>query len=100
MSLTPPNSAALLTSLTRISAIVPNDGNSSAVGAFVLTFIIAIIIHKTIGLRATEEQEFTGLDLSLHGERGYHLEEDVFAGATDTGEGHPDARGSAPALAR
>jgi Amt family ammonium transporter len=63
--------------------------------AFVLTFIIALIIHKTIGLRATEEQEYTGLDLSLHGERGYHLEDDMFAGASDTGEGHPDARGTA-----
>jgi ammonium transporter, Amt family len=71
-----------------------------AVFAFVVTFIIAFIIHKVLGLRATEEQEFTGLDLSLHGERGYHLEEDVFAEATDTGEGHPDARGTAPAMAR
>src|SRR5687767_8681804 len=66
-----------------------------AVFAFVLTFIIALIIHKTVGLRATEEQEFTGLDLSLHGERGYHLEDDMFAGAADTAEGHPDARGTA-----
>src|SRR5688572_3571071 len=66
-----------------------------AVFAFVLTFIIALIIHKTLGMRATEEQEFTGLDLSLHGERGYHLEDDMFAGAADTAEGHPDARGTA-----
>ena len=71
-----------------------------AVFAFVLTFIIALIIHKTIGMRATEEQEFTGLDLSLHGERGYHLEEDVFAEATGSAEGHPDVRGTAPAMAR
>jgi Amt family ammonium transporter len=68
-----------------------------AVFAFVLSFIIALIIHKTIGLRATEEQEYTGLDLSLHGERGYHLEDDMFAGASDTGEGHPAARGTAAA---
>jgi Amt family ammonium transporter len=66
-----------------------------AVFAFVLTFILALIIHKTVGLRATEEQEYTGLDLSLHGERGYHLEDDMFAGAADTAEGHPDARGTA-----
>ena len=65
-----------------------------AVFAFVLSFIIALIIHKTVGMRATEEQEFTGLDLSLHGERGYHLEDDMFAGAADTAEGHPDARGT------
>jgi hypothetical protein len=36
MSLTPPNSAALLISLTRISAIAPNDGNSSLIGALLL----------------------------------------------------------------
>src|SRR5215217_1201343 len=33
MSLVPPNSAVLLISLTRISAIVLNDGNNSANGA-------------------------------------------------------------------
>ena len=39
---------------------------------------------KTLGMRATEEQELTGLDLSLHGERGYHLDEDVFGAVSDT----------------
>ena len=36
ISLTPPNSAVLLISLTRISAMPSNDGNSSAMGAPVL----------------------------------------------------------------
>jgi Amt family ammonium transporter len=57
-----------------------------AVFAFVISFVLALIIHKTIGLRATADQEQTGLDLSLHGERGYHMEEDIFA-STSGAEG-------------
>jgi Amt family ammonium transporter len=37
--------------------------------AFVITYILAIIIDKTIGLRVTEEEEYVGLDISQHGER-------------------------------
>jgi Amt family ammonium transporter len=39
------------------------------------TTIIAYAIKAVIGLRPTEEDEETGLDLSDHGERGYHLAE-------------------------
>jgi len=39
----------------------------SAVG----TFAIAWILDRTIGLRVSEEEEFAGLDVSLHGERAY-----------------------------
>lgn len=42
--------------------------------AFILTYFIATIIHKTIGLRVTAEQEDEGLDLTIHGEKGYHLD--------------------------
>jgi len=47
-----------------------------AVGAtvgysFVVTYILATILHKTIGLRVTEEQEHSGLDLSQHAESAY-----------------------------
>ncbi|MST00853.1 MAG: ammonium transporter [Pedosphaera sp.] len=38
----------------------------------VATYIIAKIIDLTIGLRASEETETVGLDLSEHGEEGYH----------------------------
>ncbi len=41
----------------------------SAVG----TFVIAKIVAATTGLRATEEEEIDGLDISAHGERGYDL---------------------------
>jgi Amt family ammonium transporter len=37
--------------------------------AFVVTYVLATIIDKTIGLRVTEEEEYVGLDISQHGER-------------------------------
>jgi Amt family ammonium transporter len=37
--------------------------------AFVVTYALAVIIDKTIGLRVTEEEEYVGLDISQHGER-------------------------------
>jgi Amt family ammonium transporter len=39
----------------------------------VLSFIILKIVDETIGLRVDENDEQEGLDLSLHGERGYDL---------------------------
>ena len=50
------------------------------------------MLHKTIGLRAKVEDELTGLDLALHGEKGYHLEDELFGGSY--AEHHPDARGT------
>ena len=35
---------------------------------FVVTYILAIGIDRTIGLRVSEEEEYVGLDLSQHGE--------------------------------
>jgi ammonium transporter, Amt family len=37
--------------------------------AFVVTYVLAEIIDRTIGLRVTEEEEYVGLDISQHGER-------------------------------
>jgi Amt family ammonium transporter len=34
--------------------------------------VIALIIKAVIGLRPSEEVETVGLDLSEHGEEGYH----------------------------
>ncbi len=62
--------------------------------AFILTYVIALALHKTVGLRATEEDELTGLDLALHGEAGYHLSEDALSMSTVGHEGLPDARGT------
>jgi Amt family ammonium transporter len=40
----------------------------TVVYGFVVSFVILVIIDKTIGLRVTEDQERQGLDISLHGE--------------------------------
>ena len=37
------------------------------------TIVIAYAIKAAIGLRPSEEDEETGLDLSDHGEKGYHM---------------------------
>ena len=42
---------------------------SAVIYAFVVTYILAIIVDKTIGLRVSEEEEYVGLDISQHGER-------------------------------
>jgi Amt family ammonium transporter len=42
---------------------------AAVVYAFVITYILAVIVDKTIGLRVTEEEEYVGLDISQHGER-------------------------------
>jgi len=36
------------------------------------TFVIAALLKATVGLRATDEEERDGLDISVHGERAYH----------------------------
>ena len=38
----------------------------------VASFIILLLLKVTLGLRVTEEQEFEGLDTSLHGESAYN----------------------------
>ena len=42
--------------------------------AFVATLAVAYVVKATVGLRTSEADEDTGLDLALHGEAGYHLE--------------------------
>ena len=45
----------------------------TVVYGFTMTWIIAKVIHKTMGMRVTENQENVGLDLSLHAERAYEF---------------------------
>ena len=52
----------------------------SAVG----TFIIAKLIDMVMGLRVSEEEEFQGLDLSIHGEAVYASDHGSFIDLTDT----------------
>ena len=42
--------------------------------AFSVTMLIGLFLKYTIGLRTAEIQEDTGLDITQHGEIGYHLE--------------------------
>lgn len=42
--------------------------------AIVGTFLILKIVDAVVGLRVTRDQEVEGLDLTQHGEEGYHLE--------------------------
>ncbi len=44
-----------------------------AVWAGVLSLIILKVIQATIGLRVSVEDETEGLDITAHGERGYHM---------------------------
>lgn len=44
------------------------DAIAATIYAFVVTYILALIVDKTIGLRVKEEEEYVGLDLSQHGE--------------------------------
>ena len=46
--------------------------------AVAATLAIGYALKFTIGLRPTEEDEEIGLDLSDHGERGYHTTEHGF----------------------
>ncbi|TDC74002.1 ammonium transporter [Streptomyces hainanensis] len=39
--------------------------------SFVVTYLIAQLIQRTIGFRATEDEETAGLDLAYHAETGY-----------------------------
>lgn len=41
----------------------------------VLTFILFVIVNKTVGLRVTKEEESIGLDISQHGEIAYSEDE-------------------------
>jgi Amt family ammonium transporter len=42
---------------------------AAVVYAFVVTFVLAKVVDRTIGLRVTEDEEYVGLDISQHGER-------------------------------
>ena len=43
--------------------------------SFVVSYIMARVLDATMGLRATEQQEIEGLDITLHEERAYVLGE-------------------------
>lgn len=46
---------------------------ATAAWSVAVTFILFFIVEKTIGLRVQAKDEELGLDLSQHGEEGYHI---------------------------
>ncbi len=46
---------------------------ATALYSFVMTLVILKIVDAVVGLRVSEDDELTGLDLSQHGEVGYNL---------------------------
>lgn len=44
-----------------------------AAWSLMLTVILAKITQAVVGLRASKEEEFEGLDITAHGERAYDL---------------------------
>jgi ammonium transporter, Amt family len=50
--------------------------------SLVVTTILALAVHATIGLRVSAEDEEIGLDLSQHGERGYIMGIGEFLGGS------------------
>lgn len=63
---------------------------------FVVSIFILKIIDWSIGLRVTKEAELTGLDLSVHGERGYEFSVSGISGPLPVfrphREEHPEKR--------
>lgn len=44
---------------------------ASVVYAFVVTYALARIVDATMGLRVSEDEEYVGLDIAIHGEKAY-----------------------------
>jgi Amt family ammonium transporter len=61
-----------------------------AVFAFVLSYVLALIVKALFGLRVSEADEVEGLDVTIHGESGYNLTEpfgaDYSSGTSDKGQ--------------
>lgn len=46
---------------------------ATGIYSFVISYILALVIEKTIGFRIEEDKEITGLDQEIHGEKGYDI---------------------------
>ncbi len=56
-----------------VSQFLANSAGAivALVYAFVVTYILAVVVDRTIGLRVSEDEEYVGLDISQHGEQAY-----------------------------
>ncbi|HZJ06089.1 MAG TPA: ammonium transporter [Nocardioidaceae bacterium] len=62
--------------------------------SFVATYIIALVLQKTVGFRIDEVDEIEGIDLSTHAETGYDLHS---SSGSRTGVGPLETSSAAPA---
>ncbi|MGY1812148.1 ammonium transporter [Blastococcus sp. SYSU D00820] len=64
--------------------------------SFVLSYVIGMIIEKTMGFRLREEDEVTGIDSVVHAETGYDFASLGGGGGavSSAGQAHAEARGS------
>jgi ammonium transporter, Amt family len=62
--------------------------------SFVLTYVIGLVIQKTIGFRISEEDEVSGIDSVVHAETGYDLASLGGGGGSAplVGQAHAEAR--------
>ena len=75
---------ALMTGLLCFTPVAPgfSQFGKQVVGVLVAigfsglgTFLIATLLKRVYGLRVTDSEERDGLDLHVHGERGYHFDQ-------------------------
>jgi len=71
----------------------------AAVFAFVVSYVLALIIHKAVGLRVSKEDEIEGLDITVHGESGYNLTEPLGVSYEDTDDKTPTGARGVPVAA-
>ena len=61
----------------------------------IATLIIALLVKATIGLRVSEEEEFAGLDLSIHGEPIYASDHGTIIDLADNTADAADSKANA-----
>jgi len=61
--------------------------------------VLALIIHKAVGLRVSKEDEIEGLDITVHGESGYNLTEPLGVSYEDTDDKTPTGARGVPVAA-
>ncbi len=49
--------------------------------SFIVAGILGLIIHKTMGMRISKDDEITGIDLTVHAETAYEFAEGTFGGS-------------------
>lgn len=66
--------------------------------AFVGSYVLGMIVEKTIGLRSKEECELAGLDVAYHGESAYHVHPTTGNDLTPAEERAADLIGAGPSV--